>query len=73
VAESGDEISVETYTHSTGLIAVRFKVGVLYDLPVVINTGYLISCARPGVRDSLVALGHLRPVTAASTSCTTWL
>jgi hypothetical protein len=61
VAENGDEISVETYTHTSGLIAIRLKVGPLYSLPLVINTGYLISCVRPGVRDSLVALGHLRP------------
>lgn len=40
---------------------MRFKVGAIYDLPLVLNTGYLISCVRPGVRDTLVALGHLRP------------
>lgn len=60
VAGSGDEFSVETYTHTTGLIAVRLRVGPIYSLPLVINTGYQFSCVRPGVRDSLVALGHLR-------------
>lgn len=57
---SGDSISVETLSHPLGFIVVPFRIGTLYTLHLVLNTGFVMTCLSPGVRDSLAALGHLR-------------
>lgn len=60
---SGGSISVDIVTHPLGLILIPFKVGSLYGLNLILNTGFPISCLTPGVRDTLAALGHVRPLT----------
>ena len=57
---SRDSISVETESHTLGFIVVRFTVGALYPLPLVLNTGFVMTCLTPGARDGLAAFGHLR-------------
>jgi hypothetical protein len=57
---SEDSISVETLSHPLGFVVVPFRIGTLYTLHLVLNTGFVMTCLSPGVRDSLAALGHLR-------------
>jgi len=57
---SNRELVIQTRSDPRGLILVPFKVGDLYELPLVLNTGYVTSCISVGVRDVLSALGHLR-------------
>jgi hypothetical protein len=60
VAGSGDRLVIETYVHvTTGLIVAPVRVGAIYRLELVLNTGYLVSAISRGARDSLLALGHL--------------
>lgn len=59
---SNDSISVETITHPLGLIVIPFKVGTLYGLKLILNTGFPMSCLTPGVRDSLAAFGHVSQI-----------
>ena len=57
---SNREFVVHTRNNPRGLILVPFTVGDLYELPLVLNTGYVVSCISAGVRDVLSALGYLQ-------------
>lgn len=59
MASSGNSLSVQTRAHRIGLILVPFRVGGLYNLELVLNTGYIVSCLSISARDVLVAIGHL--------------
>ena len=60
MARSADRIVIETHVHeTTGLIVAPVRVGAVFDLELVLNTGYLVSSISRGARDSLLALGHL--------------
>ena len=63
MARSGDRLVIETHVHATtGLIVVPVRVGTIYRLELVLNTGYLVSSISRGARDALLALGHLGQV-----------
>ena len=55
-----DSISVDTESHPVGFIVVRFTVGAIYPLRLVLNTGFVMTCLTLSARDNLTAFGHLR-------------
>jgi hypothetical protein len=59
VIADGDELSVVTYSHSTGLIAIPVMVDGFYPLEMILNTGYPVSLLSPTTRDVLLSLGHI--------------
>jgi hypothetical protein len=60
VARSADRFVIETRIHATtGLIVAPLRIGAMYRLELVLNTGYLVSSISRGARDALLALGHL--------------
>jgi hypothetical protein len=64
VTGSGDELSVQTYSHPTGLIAIPAVVDGFYPLDMILNTGYPVSLLSPTTRDVLQSLGYVDQIDA---------
>ena len=59
MTDDGDEIAVPTLLHARGWIVVPVRVGAIFELQFVLNTGFLSTAISARTRTVLSAMGHV--------------